>query len=114
MNLPINSIEESVLASFFVLDDNIENNEPFELDSKYFFGEFNKMLCERINKAIKEKDSMSLLEIKIEAWVRDVKPQFKKDWINISTKVPMPMCIAEKYYKELKIAEVERRLNVRR
>lgn len=107
-------IECTVLNTFLGTSELIGFNiEPFKMESKYFSNEFNKLICERIMKELDNDGCMSLLETKLNAWVRDIKPKYQAPFLNIISKCPIPMSVAKKYYEEMKIQYMERLANGR-
>ena len=113
-NIDQYKIECAILNSFLSIPECLElTTKPFKMESKYFINDFNKMICERIMKRLDEGLSFSLLEIKIGAWIRDVKPQYSQYWFNIICNVPLPLEIAKQYYEEIKLMEIERLANGR-
>jgi len=110
--IDIYTIECTVLNTFLGTSELIGFNiEPFKMESKYFTNDFNKLVCDRVMKGLEDNTSMSLLETKINAWVRDVKPKLQTPFLNIITAKPIPMSVAKKYYEEMKIQHVERLAN---
>jgi len=107
-------IECTVLGTFLNTPELIGfNTEPFKMESKYFANDFNKLICERLMKELEHSGSPSLLEIKLSAWVRDVKIKYQQAYSNITTSKPIPMSVAKKYYEEMKIQYMERLANGR-
>ena len=107
-------IECAILNTFISHPEYIENNsEPFKIESKYFSTDFNKMICERVMKELEGNNCVSILQIKLDAWIRDIKPQFIKQWQEITMQGVLPMSVAKKYYEELKLQEIERLANGR-
>ena len=102
-------IECTVLSTFLTTQELIGFNiKPFKMESKHFTDGFNKMICERIMKELENDGSMSLLETKLTAWVRDVKTQYQKKMMNLLAANPIPMSVAKKYYEEMKLQYFER------
>ena len=107
-------IECAVLNTFISHPEYIEkNSEPFKIESKYFSTDFNKMICERVMKELEGNNCVSLLQIKLDAWIRDIKPQFTNQWQEITMQGVLSMSTAKKYYEELKLQEIERLANGR-
>lgn len=112
--IDIYKIECTVLNTFISGGEYIEHNiEPFKMESKYFVNDLNKMLCERIMKQIDNNMSMGILSLKLEAWIRDVKPKYKNDFLSIICNGVLPMSVAKKYYDEMKVQYIERLANGR-
>jgi len=112
--IDIYKIECAVLNTFISGGEYVEHNiEPFKMESKYFQGELNKMLCDRVMKQIEDDLSMGVLSIKLSAWVRDIQPRYKSDFLNIICNGVLPMSVAKKYYEEMKIQYMERLANGR-
>jgi len=113
-HIDIYKIECTVLNTFLGTSELIGFNiEPFEMEAKYFTNDFNKLICERLMKELEHDGSMSLLEKKLTAWVRDIKPKYQQTMMNILTANPIPMSVAKKYYEEMKIQYMERLANGR-
>jgi len=112
--IDIYKIECTVLNTFISGGELVEHNiEPFKMESKYFTNDFNKMLCKRVMKQLDDNMSMGVLSIKLEAWVRDIQPRHKSDFLNIICNGVLPMSVAKKYYEEMKIQYMERLANGR-
>ena len=102
-------IECTVLNTFIGIPESIGYNiEPFNIESKYFTNDFNKIICNRIMKEIEVKGSMSLLQTKLIAWCRDVEKRYQSEMLNIISADVIPMSVALKYYNEMKIQYLER------
>ena len=107
-------IECTVLGTFLNTPELIGyNTEPFKMEAKYFTNDFNKLICERVMKELEHNGSMSLLEVKLTAWVRDVKPRYQQPMMNILTAKPIPMSVAKKHYEEMRSQYMERLANGR-
>ena len=110
--IDIYNIECTVLSTFLCTPEGIEyNTEAFKMESKYFTNDFNKLICKRVMSELDNKGSMSLLEIKMSAWVRDVKKQYQQSFLNIICSGAIPMSVAKKYYDEMKLQYFERLTN---
>lgn len=102
MELRNKDIEASIIISF--LDNEIGLNEPFfKIESKYFENFFNKMVVDRINKAIENNESLSLLDIQLEEWVATKQQSYQMLYLDIVSQTPLPMNLAKKYYNKLKM-----------
>ena len=107
--IDIYKIECTVLGTFINTPELVGYNiEPFKMESKYFDNDFNKLICERVMKELDNDGSMSLLETKLSAWVRDVKNKYQAPYLNIILCKPIPLSVAKKYYEEMKIQYMER------
>tara|TARA_R110002073_G_scaffold131310_2_gene278029 strand:+ start:1500 stop:1853 length:354 start_codon:yes stop_codon:yes gene_type:complete len=112
--IDIYKIECTVLSTFLFTPELLGfNTEAFKMESKYFTNDFNKMICVRVMKELDDNGSMSLLEIKLSAWVRDVKKQYQAPMMELLTASPIPLSVAKKYYEEMKIQYFERLTNGR-
>jgi len=112
--IDVYKIECTILNTFLSTSELIGfNTEPFKMESKYFTNDFNKLICDRVMSELEAKGSMSLLETKINAWVRDIKKNLQGSFLNIITSSPIPMSVAKRYYEELKIQHFERLANGR-
>ena len=78
------------------------------MEKQYFTNDFNKIVCTKIMEHLEHNKSLTLLNIKIEAWIRDVKPQYSQSFVNIIAATPLTMNIAKEHYAELKILSKER------
>jgi hypothetical protein len=113
------NLECAILRTFIQAEDNLlvdqdhRDIEYFNIDSKYFENEFNKMICDKIMENIKKGESLSLLSIKIEAWIRDKKPEYIQYWLNVFTPTPIPMSAAEQYYRDIKTNYIRKKANAR-
>lgn len=89
----------AVISSFF--DNEKYLNEPyFRLDSKVFIHPFHKMLAERINQAVNNNESLSLLELRLSEWI-DTQPKKQQLWLDIISQQGFTMITARKYYEKL-------------
>ena len=102
-------IECTVLNTFIGTPESIGYNiEPFNLESKYFTNDFNKIISSRVIKELKANGCMSLLQTKLIAWCRDVEKRYQSEMLNIISADVIPMSVALKYYNEMKIQYLER------
>jgi hypothetical protein len=107
-------IECAILNTFVFHPHYIEANiKPFKMEAKYFSTDFNKMICERLMRELEGNNCVSLLQIKLDAWIRDIKPQYISQWLEIICQGVLPMSVAKKYYDELRLQEIERLANGR-
>ena len=112
--IDIYNIECTVLSTFLCTPEGLGyDSEAFKMESKYFTNDFNKLICNRLMEELDNKGSMSLLEIKLSAWVRDVKHQYQQSMLNIICSCPIPLSVAKQYYDEMKLQYFERLTNGR-
>ena len=110
----IYKIECAILNTFISHPEYIEaNTKPFKMEAKYFSTDFNKMICDRVMKELEGNSCVTLLQIKLDAWIRDIKPQYMNLWLDIICQGVLPMSTAKRYYDELKLQEIERLANGR-
>lgn len=103
------SIESTVIASL-LLNESYLYEEAFIIDEAYFVLPFHKMLVKRIREGIEKGESLSLLNIKLDAYIRDVKFEYEKEWINIIASMPLSMKIAHQYYEDIKVKHKIRKI----
>lgn len=107
MGLKNKDIEAAIIISF--LENEILHNEPyFKIESKYFENFFNRIVVDRINKAIKEKESLSLINIQLEEWVATEQQSYQMLYLDIASQIPLPMSLAKKYYDKIKIDYIQK------
>ena len=95
------NIECTVLASFLYNEKYL--NEPcFNVEGKHFTNSFNILIADRINESIKKGESIELLNVKLDSWIKNKKPEYLQFWINIISALPMSMPIANEHYIELR------------
>jgi hypothetical protein len=106
-------IECAILATLLTTEKilNQDDVKYFEFDPGYFADDFNKLIATKIKEYIDAGKSLSLLETKLEAWIRDTKPEYAQRWFKIIGVFPLPMSVAEAYYKDIKDTEIERKIN---
>lgn len=97
-----NTIERTIISTMLFNEEYLYE-KAITLDEKYFVLPFHKMLIKRIIEGVTKGESISRLNIKLDAYFRDVKTEYQKVYIDILATVPLPMKVAQQYYEELKI-----------
>ena len=100
-------IECTILATL-LQGEQYFNETPFVIEDKYFTHFFNKIIAGKISTYIKEDKSLSLLEMKIDNWVKNDKPELQVYFLEILASNVIPISKAKEYYNELKLIEMKR------
>lgn len=104
-------IELSVLSSFLDCE-KYNDTKYFYLNEEVFISDFNKTIANKINDHVAKNKSLTLFKAKLIDFASS-KPKIQQNVLNIISTTPLPMGVAKKYYEDLKLQLIERKLKAK-